>query len=105
MKMAFESRYVSANLKRRASYTCNTTNKQKIKIYIFSLSRLCSSEEVHPMLNNSLSDIQRVTYNTADIENNNSNDNIKNGKNPLHKEESAVQYSSNAKGMLAQVRY
>lgn len=57
------------------------------------------------MLNNSLSDIQRVTYNTSDTENNNNNNNVKSGKSPLHKEESAVQYSSNAKGVLAQVRY
>ncbi|KAL6423399.1 hypothetical protein ACFW04_010178 [Cataglyphis niger] len=68
------------------------------------LSRL--SEEVHPMLNNSLlnksSDMQRVTYNTADTENNNNDNNVKNEKSPLHKEESAVQYSSNAKGVLAQ---
>lgn len=54
------------------------------------------------MLNyNSSSDIQRVTYNTADTENNNNNNNVKNGKSPLHKE-ATVQYSSNAKGVLAQ---
>lgn len=79
--------------------------QKKIKKCVFFLSRLSRlSEEVHPMLNyNSSSDIQRVTYNTADTENNNNNNNVKNGKSPLHKE-ATVQYSSNAKGVLAQVR-
>lgn len=55
------------------------------------------------MLNyNSPDDIQRVTY-TSDTENNNNNNNVKNGKSPLHKEEATIQYSSNAKGVLAQV--
>lgn len=54
------------------------------------------------MLNyNSPDDIQRVTY-TSDTENNNNNNNVKNGKSPLHKEEATIQYSSNAKGVLAQ---
>lgn len=51
---------------------------------------------------NSSDDMQRVAY-TSDTENNNNNNNVKNGKNPLHKEEAAVQYSSNAKGVIAQV--
>jgi len=54
---------------------------------------------------NSSGDIQRVAY-TSDTENNNNNNNnnnVKNGKSSLDKEEAAVQYSSNAKGVLAQV--
>ncbi|XP_011251472.1 facilitated trehalose transporter Tret1-2 homolog isoform X1 [Camponotus floridanus] len=58
------------------------------------------SEELHSMLNSS-GDMQRVAY-TSDTENNNNNNNVKNGKSLLHKEEAAVQYSSNAKGVLAQ---
>ncbi|CAL1680465.1 unnamed protein product [Lasius platythorax] len=52
--------------------------------------------EVHPMLKYNSSN-----YDTT--ENNNNNNNAKNdGKSPLHKEETALQYSSNAKGVLAQ---
>lgn len=50
---------------------------------------------------NSSDDIQAIR--TFDSENNNNNNNVKNGKSTLHKEEATVQYSSNAKGVLAQV--
>lgn len=94
--MALESRYVSADLERRANYTYRN-EKESENVYLLSRSSRLNAE-VHPMLKYNSSN-----YDTT--ENNNNNNNVKNGKSPLHKEETAVQYSSNAKGVLAQVRY
>lgn len=43
-------------------------------------------------------------YDSTDVENNNNNNNVKNGKKIQQKEETAALYSSNLKGVLAQVR-
>jgi PKD repeat protein len=61
-----------------------------------------SSEESHAMLG-----YNSPKYSTTNVEcnnNNNNNNNVKNGKDVQRKEQPVAIYSSNLKGVLAQVR-
>jgi len=49
-------------------------------------------------------DYNSLSGNSSDIKNNNNN-NVKSEKSILNEKEATVQYSSNSKGVLAQVRY
>lgn len=105
--MTLSTRYVYPNPERNWKLCLYQDKLENMPYTLFSLlitNRF--SAENQPMMDNSSGykkTLSIESISNEDLENNNNN-NVKNKKSTLYKDESAVQYSSNSKGVFAQVR-